>query len=90
MSNRESNLQRPFPLELSSVSSDNRLSILERTWYNVFSQHRILAQIAFLPEQIAEQVVEGLGGDDTLVQGKAKDGHKVKGDLEQWKVLFLT
>ena len=56
----------------------------------MFSQHRILAQIAFLPEQIAEQVVEGLGGDDTLVQGKAKDGHKVKGDLEQWKVLFLN
>ena len=52
--------------------------------------HRILAHVAFFPDQIAEQVVEGMGGDEILVQerNRAKDGHKAKGELEQWKVLL--
>ena len=51
----------------------------------------MLAHVAFFPEQIAGQVVEGMGGDEILVHGRirAKDGHKGKGDLEQWKVLLL-
>ena len=58
---------------------------------DMFSHDRILAHVAFFPEKIAEQVVEGMGGDEILVQGRnrTKDGHKAKGDLEQWKVLLL-
>ena len=64
--------------------------------------HRMLAHVAFFPEQIAEQVVEqvveqveqvveGIGGDEILAQGRnrEKDGSKAKGDLEQWKVMLL-
>ena len=53
--------------------------------------HRILAHVAFFPEQIAGQVVEGIGGDEILAQGRirAKDGNTAKGDLGQWKVPLL-
>ena len=54
---------------------------------DMFSHDRILAHVAFFPEQIAEQVVEGMGGKEIL--NRTKDGHKAKGDLEQWKVLLL-
>ena len=77
-------IQRPFvPVYLSS-NSQNKLLMCD---------YRMLAHVAFFPEQIAEQVVEqveqvveGVGGDEI----HAKDGNKAKGDLEQWKVMLLN
>ena len=86
-------IQRPFvPVYLSS-NSQNKLLMCD---------YRMLAHVAFFPEQFAEQVVEqvveqveqvveGIGGDEILAQGRnrEKDGNKAKGDLEQWKVMLL-
>ena len=89
-------IQRPFvPVYLSS-NSQNKLLMCD---------YRMLAHVAFFPEQIAEQVVEqveqvveqvgqvveGIGSDEILAQGRnlEKDGNKAKGDLEQWKVMLL-
>ena len=69
-----------------SLSENHQLQLVD-----MFSHDRILARVAFFPEQIAERVVEGMGGEEILAQGRnqTKDGHKAKGDLEQWKVLLL-
>ena len=82
-------IQRPFVPVFLSSNAQNKL---------LMCAHRMLAHVAFFPEQIAEQVVEqveqvveGMGGDEILAQGRnrEKDGNKAKGDLEQWKVMLL-
>lgn len=76
-----------------SISNHSKLQIcrslcdIQLQLVDMFSHDRILAHVAFFPEQIAEQVVEGMGGKEIL--NRTKDGHKAKGDLEQWKVLLL-